>query len=205
MGQGEIEFFGNRYTITRGEISFYNTATIEPILDLDVETRVRGVTVNINLAGPFNKLNISYRSDPPLQSQEIVALLTVGRTPGSAAFNGYASSSSTTSGSPLQMGPAGLLGQALTTPFSNRLERFFGVSRIKIDPTVTGVDNVPEAHLTIEQQISRDITLTYSTNLSRTQQQLIRLQWDLSRQLSVVAVRDEYGSFGVDFFVRKRF
>ncbi len=76
---------------------------------------------------------------------------------------------------------------------------------MKIDPTLTGVDNLPQARLTIEQQVSRDITLTYITNLNRTQEQTIRVQWDLNRNWSAIAVRDPNGLFGIDFQYRKRF
>jgi translocation and assembly module TamB len=201
--QGEIQFFGTRYVINRGEIGFFNPIRIEPVVDMDLETRVRGVDVNINFAGPLNRLNVSYRSDPPLQTNEIVALLAVGRTPGSnpslaaAQLSGSQSFLSTQGNS--------LLGQALAAPVSSRLQRFFGVSRLKIDPHLIGINAVPQARLTVEQQISRDVTLTYVTNLSYANQQIIRLEVDLSQDWSVVALREENGVFGVDFFFRKRF
>ena len=55
------------------------------------------------------------------------------------------------------------------------------------------------------QQVSRDITLTYFTNLNRTQEQLVRVQWDFDRNWSAIAVRDPNGLFGIDFQYRKRF
>ena len=73
------------------------------------------------------------------------------------------------------------------------------------DPTLIGVDNLPQARLTWEQQVSKDVTLTYITNLNRTQEQTVRIQWDFSRQWSAVAVRDTNGLFGIDFLFRKRF
>ncbi|MGH9673318.1 MAG: translocation/assembly module TamB domain-containing protein, partial [Bryobacteraceae bacterium] len=160
------------------------------------------VTVTINFTGPANRLNVSYRSDPPLQSAEIVALLTVGRSPdsnvGSAAqvgsLQGFFSSGGNT-----------LLGAAMAAPISGRLQKFFGVSRLKIDPELTGVTNTLQARLTIEQQLSREITLTYITNLNRTQQQIVRLQWDFSRDFSLLAAREENGVFGIDFQYRRRF
>jgi translocation and assembly module TamB len=204
VNQGEIQFFGNRYTISRGEVLFYNTATVQPNLNLDLETRIRGVTVYINLSGPLSRLNINYRSEPPLQSSEIIALLTVGRAPTSLSSSIPLNDPSRTS--PLQgASSSALLGGAISSGASSFANRFFGVSRVKIDPNVTGVENIPQARLTLEQSISRDVTLTYSTNLSRTNQQIIRVEWDLSREWSVVAVRDESGAFGVDFFLRKRF
>jgi translocation and assembly module TamB len=104
----------------------------------------------------------------------------------------------------LATGSNTLLGQAIA-PASGRLQRFFGVSHIKIDPQLTGITSVPQARLTLEQQVSTDITLTYITNLTRTDQQIVRLEWDFSKKWSVVALRDENGAFGIDFQYRKRF
>lgn len=205
VNRGEIQFFGNKYTISRGEISFFNAAKIEPVLNMDLETRVRAVTVNINFSGPIDKLNVTYRSDPPLQSSEIIALLTVGRTP-SASDPNQASEQQQSRGnqSLFQTSANSLLGQAVAAPVSSRLERFFGVSRLKIDPQLTGIDNTPQARVTLEQQISKDITLTYATSLTRSQQQLVQLEWNISQEWSVVAVRDENGVFGIDFQYRRR-
>ena len=157
VNQGEIQFFGTQYTITRGDISFFNPVKIEPVLNLDLETRVRGITVTINFTGPMDKLNVSYRSDPPMQSTEIVALLTVGRAPGSTPTAGAASSANP-SQSLFSAGGNSLLGQAVAAPITGRLQRLFGVSRLKIDPELTGVTNIPQARVTVEQQLSREVT-----------------------------------------------
>ncbi len=199
--QGEISFFGTKYTIDRGEVNFYNPTKIEPVINLDLQTRVRGVVVTINFAGPANKLNLSYRSDPPLQSSEILALLTVGRTPTGSVSSGANVQSPTF----LQGASSALLGQAVASPITGRLQRLFGVSRVRIDPQLTGLENTAQARLTVEQQVSRDLTVTFITNLNRTQQQIVSVEWDFSREFSALAVRDENGVFGLDFFYRKRF
>ncbi len=131
VNSGQIEFFGNKYTISRGEVNFYNPSKAEPIIDMDLETQVRGVIVDISFSGPLNKLNFSYRSDPPLETNDIIALLAVGRAP--QTVGGLASSQSTASTNYLATGSNALLGQAIA-PTTGRLQRFFGVSHIKIDP-----------------------------------------------------------------------
>ena len=201
ISQGDINFFGNKYSIKRGEVSFYNPAKVEPTLDLDLETRVRGVDVTVNFTGPIDKLNVSYRSDPPLQPSEIIALLTVGRSPTASTVG---SSQSGARGSFLESGANSLLGSAISAPISSQLQRFFGVSRIKIDPTIAGLEGTPQARVTVEQQVSKDVTITFVTNLNRSQQQIVRLEWNLSKEWSVIALRDENGSFGMDFQVRKQ-
>jgi translocation and assembly module TamB len=201
VNQGEIELFGTKYTVNRGDIHFLNPVKIAPNLDVEMEAKARGITVNINVSGTMDKLKFNYSSDPPLQQSEIIALLAVGRDPTGAA--------TITSGSPAAGGAGnsglGLLGEAASEQLSSRLQRFIGSSHVKIDPTLTALDNLPQARLTVEQQVSRDITVTYITNLNRTQEQTIRFQWDFSRKWSVVAVRDANGLFGMDFQYRKRF
>jgi len=203
VNQGDVQFFGTKYTINRGEIGFYNASKIEPVLDMDLETRVRGVLVTINFTGTLSKLNVSYRSDPPLQSNEIIALLAVGRAPGTNST--MASGQTVSSQNAFSSSTNSLLGQAVAAPINGRLQRFFGVSRLKIDPQLTGINAVPQARLTIEQQISRDITLTYITNLAQANAQIVRLEWDMNKNWSVVALREDNGSFGVDFFFKRRF
>ena len=203
ISQGEILFFGNRYTIDSGEILFVNPSRIEPVVNLHLATRVRGVEVTLNINGPLSKTTVTYRSDPPLPFSDIVALLATGRTPSTAP--GLVGARSEFAQSWEQAGAGALVSQAITSPLAGRLQRFLGVSRLKIDPTVRGIENTPEAHLTLEQQITPDITLVYITNLARAQQQTIRLEWDFTRNFSALAVREANGLFGVDFLYKKRF
>lgn len=203
ISQGEILFFGNRYTIDSGEILFVNPARIEPVLNLNLQTRVRGVEVSLNINGPLNKTAVTYRSDPPLPFSDVVALLATGRAPSTAP--GLATARSEFAQSWEQAGASVLVSQAIASPLAGRLQRFLGVSRLKIDPTVRGIENTPEAHLTLEQQITPDVTLVYITNLARAQQQTIRLEWDFTRNFSALAVREANGLFGVDFLYKKRF
>jgi len=202
MNEGQIQVFGNKYTINRGEIDFVNPAKLDPVLDLVLETQARGVTVDIAVNGTLSKLNVSYRSDPPLQSSEIIALLAVGRAPDQTAS--FVNSRPTAQSGFLSAGTDTILGQAVS-PASSSLQRFFGVTHLKIDPQLQGIENVPQARLTMEQQISREITITYVTNLSRTSEQIFRLEWALGRQYSFVAIRDENGLFGVDLQYKRRF
>jgi translocation and assembly module TamB len=149
----------------------------------------------------MNKLNVTYRSDPPLQFSDIVALLATGRAPASDVSLTARQSASAQGWQ--QLGASALVGQALANPVSGRLQRFFGVSRIKIDPQLTGIEN-PQARLTLEQQVTPDITFTYITNVTRSNPQVVRIEWSLNRTWSVVAVRDESGIFGVDIYYKKR-
>lgn len=199
---GDLMFFGNKYTITTGSISFLNPSRIDPILNVDLETKARGVDVILTIAGPIAKPGVSYRSDPPLQFSDIVALLATGRSPYDPGLPGGTVGQQQAFA---QLGASQLIGEALQNPASGRLQRFFGVSKVKIDPQLTDVTGSPESRLTIEQQVSPDILFTYITDVSSTSTQLIRVEWAFNRNWSAIVTREENGYVGLDFSYRKRF
>jgi translocation and assembly module TamB len=203
LTQGQIVFFGTRYTINQGSISFFNPIRVEPVFDIDLETKARGIDITLAVTGPLNKLNLTPLSDPPLQFNEIVALLATGRTPTNDPAQ--LSQQAAAPQSWQQMGASALLGQAIASPVAGRLQRFFGVSKLRIDPSLPGVESSPQARLTLEQQVTSDITFTYITNVTSSNPQVIRVEWAFSKQWSVVAVRDENGMFGIDFLYKRRF
>ena len=94
IAEGDINLNGTKYHLDRGDITFANPIRIDPILDMEATTRVRDFDITIGLHGTLEKLTTTYRSDPPLSSDDIIALLAFGRT----QEEGYAASATSTSG-----------------------------------------------------------------------------------------------------------
>ncbi len=203
INRGEATFFGTKYTIQQGTVSFFNPDAIEPILNVDLESKARGIEVILTLSGPINKLKITHRSDPPLPFSEIVALLATGRPPTTDPT--LLARQQQPEQTWQQAGGSALLGHAVANPVAGRLQRLFGVSKFKIDPQIVGVENNPQARLTLEQQVTKDLTFTYITDVTQSNTQIIRIHWDISKILAAAAVREENGQFGLDFMYRKRF
>jgi len=201
--RGQIVFFGTKYAINQGSVRFLNPLRIEPVVDVALETKARGVEVTLTISGPLHHLTLAPSSDPPLAFNEIVALLATGRAPtGDPALIAQQNS---TPQSWQQLGASALLGQAIASPVAGRLQRFFGVSNLRIDPAISGVENNPQARLTLEQQVTPDITFTYITNVTTSNPQVVRVEWSLGKNWSAVALREENGEFGLDFYFKKRF
>jgi translocation and assembly module TamB len=200
IAEGDINLGGQKYHLERGDITFANPIRIDPILDLEATTRVRDFDITIGLHGTMEKLTTTYRSDPPLSSDDIIALLAFGRT---QEEGNVATGRSSASG--LGEGAGNLvLGQAINQAVSNRVSKLFGVSSIRINPSVGGPDNNPNARLTVEQQVSSNVTLTYITNLTQSAQQVIQFEYNINSQLTVQAIRDENGVVSFDLLIRKR-
>ena len=201
--EGQIYFNATKYRLERGDITLTNPVRIEPTLDVELTARVRDYDITLGLHGPLDHLTPSYRSDPPLSTSDIISLLALGRTAeesanpamlGSAQYSPSVSESASTA----------LIGQALNSTVTNRVQKLFGVSRIKIDPNVGSSANAGLARVTVEQQVSNKLTLTYITNLSQSAQQIIQFEYNLDKDLSLVGIRDQNGVLSVDLLLRKR-
>ncbi len=204
VSQGEVVFFGNKYTIDQGTISFFDPRKINPELNVDLETKVQGVDVSLRISGPMDRMKLSYRSDPPMQFSDLATLLASGKLtttdPVLAARQPTATQQSFE-----QTGASTLLGQAVGNPVSGRLQRLFGVSKLKIDPQITGASNTPQATLTLQQQITRELTFTYIQDITQSNPQIIRIEWAINPRWSAIAARDLNGSLDLDFFYKRRF
>ncbi len=200
--EGQAYFNGTKYRLERGDVTFTNPVTTVPVVDLQASTRVRDYDITLNLNGPSDKLNLTYRSEPPLPTADIIALLAFGQTTqqstqlqqnGASSFNQDASNA--------------ILAAALNATVSNRAQRLFGVSRIKINPQGLNTETSPTQSgpaITIEQQVASNITVSYSTNVSQTSQQVIQAEYNITRNISIVAIRDENGVVSFDLRIRQR-
>ena len=196
--EGDVVFNGTTYHLERGDISFSNPVRIEPVLNLEASARVRDVDITLGFHGSVDRLNVTYHSDPPMATADIIALLAMGRTPEDTVLSSQPQPNLTETAS------NAILSQAAEAFVSSRVQRLFGVSRIKIDPQIGGPENNPNARVTVEQQVSDKVTLTYITNLTQSAQQVIQVEVQVNKRVSIVAVRDEFGVFGLEVKLRQR-
>ena len=201
--EGQATFHGTRFTLERGDITFANPVAIEPQLNLQASTHVRNYDLNITVIGTPDRLNLNYRSEPPLPKSDIIALLALGRTNEESAQLQEQSGQSAFS----DQATALILSQALNTTVSSRLQRLFGASNIKIDPQGLTTETNPTARgpqVTIEQEFANNLSLTYSTNVSQSSQQIIQGEYYVNRNVSIVGTRDQNGVVSFDLRVRRR-
>jgi translocation and assembly module TamB len=197
---GQLEFFGNTYTVNTGSVSFYNPNDIQPVIDFSLETIAQGVDVNIGVTGPVNDLKLSYRSDPPLSFEQIVQLLATNTTPSDPTIAAHQPAPEQQSVS--QLGESAILGQAVANPLASRVKRVFGLTQFKIDPSFSGSNGQPGARVTLQQKIANNLTFTYITDVTQTNSEIVRVQLDLTSKLSAVALRDYNGNVSVEFFYK---
>lgn len=200
---GEMNFRGTRYRVTRGELNFSNPFRLVPTLNVEATTTIQQYEITLNFSGPADKLTLAYRSDPPLPANDIITLLALGRTGEESELRSSAASQGPGPGA------SALLSEAISSQLGGRLERLFGITRFRVDPILagtgsTGSEQNAAARVTVEQRLTRDLTVTYITNVTSTQQQVIQVEYNVNRNVSIVALRDQNGTFGLDIKLKKR-
>jgi len=197
---GSATFANTKYQLQRGDIYFTNPVRIDPIIDVDATAQVENYEVTVGLHGTASNLKPTYRSEPPLSEADVFALLALGRTQEEAQIYQERQLASGTDPT-----TSALLGGALNATVSSRVEKLFGVGSVKIDPAFVGTLGNSSARITVQEQISKQITATFATNVNTSAEQLIQVQYDLNHNSSIVVTRDESGVFSIVYKLRRRY
>jgi translocation and assembly module TamB len=198
--EGSAIIAGTRYDLQRGDIFFTNPVRIEPSIDLNATARVSDYDITLGLHGTLQKLGVTYRSDPPLPEADVVALLALGRTENQQRL--YTQQQEQSVANPTT---DALLGGALNATVSSRVQKLFGAGSVKVDPNYIGTLGNSTSRITVEEQLSRYITLTYATNVDTTGQQLLQAEIAINRHVSLLVARDESGVFSMVLKATRRY
>jgi translocation and assembly module TamB len=190
--EGSATIAGTRYELQRGDITFNNPIRIEPSIDLNATARVEDYDITLGLHGSLDKMSVSYRSDPPLPEADVVALLALGRTQSQQQI--YGPQQEQISANPTT---EALLGGALNATVSNRVQKLFGAGAVKVDPNYLGILGNSTTRITVEEQLSKYVTLTYATDVNTTAEQLLQAEIAVNRHVSLLVTRDESGVFSM--------
>jgi hypothetical protein len=187
---GTVYFQDRDFKVVRGRLSFFNPLVIDPYIDFQGETYVKDYHVVFNLTGLVSNLRPEFSSSPPLPQEEILSLLALGES-----YQRRYSLDAT------QMSTASLISSQLARGPENLLS----LDSLRLDPFIMGSTSEITARLTVGKRVSRNFSIVYSTNLATQREEIVRVEWDLGRDLSLVAIRDEIGRISLDLKIRKRF
>jgi len=74
--QGTFDYYSNKFLLDRATASFRRFEGVVPNVHVAASTLVDGVRINIRLDGPADNMIVSFTSQPDLEQNEIMALLT---------------------------------------------------------------------------------------------------------------------------------
>lgn len=208
---GTVFFRNDRYEVQRGELTFPPNTTIEPYINLQAETEIRGYQIIVNLVGDLtntDSLSANVRSNPALPQADVISLITTGNLANTEAGIPTLAQSGINTAAEI------LTDSLINNPARKATDRLFGLNVFEIDPIISGQRLNASARLTVGRQINKNLLATYSTNLSQDQNQVLALEYRVSNRLSFVAqyqqrslsnVTQRNNSFSFEIRLRKRF
>jgi translocation and assembly module TamB len=201
---GFVFLENNEYEISRGIVNFNNPRRTRPLVNLEAQTEIRDFTISVVILGPLDQLEFTFRSDPPLPTPSIVSLLAIGQT--QEEILGYEGESQSQVGTLAVYGAGAILSRSFGEKLETRTSRLFGIEKFSIDPFLFGSERDPGARITLGKQLTKDLSVNYSTDLSSNQQgQIVVFEYKVTDWLTTVGTRDQDGSIAVDFKLKKRF
>ena len=206
---GTLNFRNDRYEITRALLDLPPGRNADPVINIQGESQIRGYRVLVGLTGPLSQPSASVRSEPALPQADVVSLITTGQL-----------SSGDTSSSVLAQSEVGAATSLLTdalinAPAQRATSKLFGLTRFEINPVIGGTTgSTPAARLTLGRRISKEVMVTYSTNVTSDPNQILALEYRVSDRLSFIAQYEQASTrrlsartnnFNFEIRFRKRF
>jgi len=206
---GTLNFRNDRYEITRALLDLPPGRNQDPVVNIQAESNIRGYRVIVSLTGPLSQPQAAVRSEPALPQSDVVSLITTGQL-----------SSGDTSTSILSQSEVGAATSLLTdalinAPAQRATSKLFGLTRFEISPVIGGTSgSTPSARLTLGRRISKEVTITYSTNVTSDPNQILSLEYRVSDRLSFIAQYEQASTrrltsrtnnFSFEIRFRKRF
>jgi len=206
--RGTLNFRNSPYEITRGLIDFPARLGADPILNIEGQSIIRGYRVKALIDGPLSHPQTTVSSEPALPQADVVSLILTGTLSSTDA------STSVLAQSGLGTAASLLTDALINTPVSRASNKLFGLSRLEISPVIAGSGATPTARLTVARRFSKDVTVTYSTNLASDANHVLAVEYRVSNRLSVIAqyeqgsrrnLSNRNNNFSFEIRFRKRF
>jgi translocation and assembly module TamB len=195
LSGGDLIFSGNRYKLQGGSIDFTNRSRTEPVLDMAVNTTIDQYNIQMHFWGPADHMHTNYASDPALPPSDIINLIAFGKTSEAAAANPTP---------PGALGAQSLIASQVSNQITNRVEKLAGISQLSIDPLLGSSQESPGARVAIQQRVTSKVFVTFSTDVTSTERDIIKLEYQVNRRTSFNAVRDQNGGFSFETTFRKQ-
>lgn len=192
LERGKVYFQGNTYDVRKGVANFSNPREIDPVFDIEADTRVRNYRLTLQASGTLTRVSTRITSDPPLTSAQIASLLTGG------SERDVDNTAGSTDLKTLGTGGDSLVSSVLEDAITGRVAQGFGLSRLSIDPGLIGKTG---ARLTVGKRLG-DVEVIYSRQVSGAAEQFVTGEWSLSNRFSLVGSFQEPGGPGLDARMR---
>jgi translocation and assembly module TamB len=195
LNNGDVILNGNRFVLSSGTVQFVNPSETQPVVNLSLNTTIQQYNIGLQFRGPVDQLQTHYTSDPALPQADIINLLAFGKTTEAAAAD-------TT---PTNQAAQALVASQVSSQVTSRVSRIAGISQLSINPILanSSTQTSPGASITIQQRVTGNLFVTFSSNFATTQGQTISGQYKVSPRVGINVTGDPNGGFAIDTTIKK--
>ncbi len=195
LSGGDIILNGDRFVLNGGTIEFVNPSETQPVVNLALNTTIQQYNISMRFTGPIDQLRTDYSSDPSLPAADIINLLAFGST----------TEAQTAAATPANQAAESLLASQVSSQVTSRISKVAGISQLSINPVLAGgtSQGPPGANITIQQRVTGNLFVTFSTNVASTQNETIQGQYQLSPRVALSVTRDQNGGVAMDTLIKK--
>ena len=197
LNNGDVLLNGDRFVLSSGTVQFVNPSQTQPVVNLALNTTIQQYNIALQFRGPVDQLQTQYTSDPALPQADIINLLAFGSTTEASAQN----SANTTTNQQAQS----LIASQVSSQVTSRVSKIAGISQLSINPVLANSTSQgpPGAIISIQQRVTGNLFVTFTSNVASTQGQTIQGQYQFTPRVGVSATRDPNGGFAVDAIIKK--
>ncbi len=91
------------------------------------------------------------------------------------------------------------IASAVSGQVTSRVQNIAGLSHLSVDPTLgSNQGQNAGAIITVQKRVTSKIFVTFQTDVTRTQQEVIQLEYQATPRVSYSGTRDQNGGFGFE-------
>jgi len=85
------------------------------------------------------------------------------------------------------------------------VQKLFGTGSVKVDPNYLGSFGNSTSRIIVEEQLGRNLKLTYATEVNTTGRELLQADIAINRHVTLQVARDESGLFSMVIKTTRRY
>lgn len=208
--EGYVLFLDRKFHVNTGVLDFVDPNRINPIVNLSAQASLKAYqtsnhqpyTIFLVVQGPIDEATVDLTSNPPMDQTDIISLLTVGATREQLIGKGTTGSSMADI---LRQRAENLSSQRISGYVSRKVGTAFGLEEMSVEGNLFNISKSWGPQLLASKKLTDRMEVTYTTRVGHLNEQGIKLDYKLTKHLSVEGQTDQQGGSGLDLIYKVKF
>jgi translocation and assembly module TamB len=196
---GFVRFRAHEYQLMRSSVEFLGDLGSGTLIDAAATTTVGQYTVNVSATGSLDDARVELSSVPPLQRQDIIALLALGTT-----------SENVSTGDVTAFEATSFLTGGIQDELESQANELLGVDQFHIDPAYSQALQTTVPRVTVGKALGESLYARYGVLMGAQPEQGVSLEYTVKSGVLLLGSwsdqgKESQGSFGGEIRFRVTF